>query len=62
MKRLLERGMAGEIRPKLDEGHFMMNWEVTGSRYLDRRTRVRDGRIRAKDDHNERIRYAKVTI
>ncbi len=24
-------------RPKLDDGHLMMNWEVTGSRYLHRR-------------------------
>lgn len=54
--------MAKEMWPKLDEGHFMMNWEVTGSRYLDRRTRARDGGIRGKDEHNERIRYAKVTI
>lgn len=62
-QRLLERGAAEEMRPKLDEGHFTMNWEVTGSRYLDRRTRARHGGIRGgKDEHNERIRYAKVTI
>lgn len=24
-------------RPKLEDGHLMMNWEVTGSRYLHRR-------------------------
>lgn len=48
--------------PKLDEGHFMMNWEVTGSRYLDRRTRARDGGIRREDEHNERISHAKVAI
>lgn len=29
-------------RPKLDQGHFMMNWAVVGSRYLCRRRRARD--------------------
>lgn len=29
-------------RPKLEDGHLMMNWEVTGSRYLHRRREESD--------------------
>ena len=56
MNRLRERGMAEETWPKLDEGHFMMNWEVTGSRYLHRRREGWREERRGKVDkgHNER--------
>lgn len=60
-KRLREHGTAEEMWPELDEGHLMMNWEVTGSMYLDRRTWAIDGGIREKDLYNERISSAKVT-
>lgn len=38
VKRLREHcAEEATLRPKLEEGHLMMNWEVTGSRYLHRR-------------------------
>ncbi|CAB1453127.1 unnamed protein product [Pleuronectes platessa] len=49
-KRLRERGMAEEMRPKLDEGHFTMNWEVTGSTYLDRQTDRQTGESEGRRD------------
>ena len=54
VNRLRERGIAEEARPRLEEGHLIMNWDVTGTRYLCRRREIKRERERQREREMER--------